>query len=78
MQQLRSFITDERNLLGVCAALGHDFGFNPLFLRLILGISLLWNPEAVIIAYACAGAFVLVSHLLFPGSRGKQQRQVAA
>ncbi len=78
MQQFRSFITDERNLLGVCAALGHDFGFNPLFLRLILGISLLWNPEAVIIAYACAGAFVLVSHLLFPGSRGKQQRQVAA
>jgi phage shock protein PspC (stress-responsive transcriptional regulator) len=78
MQQFRSFITDERNLLGVCAALGNDFGFNPLFLRLILGISLLWNPEAVIIAYACAGAFVLVSHLLFPGSRGKQQRQVAA
>ena len=78
MQQFRSFITDERNLLGVCAALGHDFGFNPLFLRLIFGISLLWSPEAVIIAYACSGAFVLVSHLLFPGSRGKQQRQVAA
>ncbi|WP_219893307.1 PspC domain-containing protein [Aquisediminimonas profunda] len=78
MQQVRSFITDERNLLGICAALGHDFGFNPLFLRLILGVSLLWNPEAVIIAYACAGVFVLVSHLLFPGSRGKQQRQVTA
>ena len=78
MQQVRSFITDERNLLGICAALGHDFGFNPLFLRLIFGVSLLWNPEAVIIAYACAGVFVLVSHLLFPGSRGKQQRQVAA
>ncbi|MFO1241519.1 MAG: PspC domain-containing protein [Sphingomonadaceae bacterium] len=78
MQQVRSFITDERNLLGICAALGHDFGFNPLFLRLIFGVSLLWNPEAVIIAYACAGVFVLVSHLLFPGSRGKQQRQVTA
>lgn len=78
MQQFRSFITDERNLLGVCAALGHDFGFNPLLLRLVFGISLLWNPEAVIIAYACAGAFVLVSHLLFPGSRAKRARQVTA
>ncbi len=80
MQQFRSFITDERNLLGVCAALGNDFGFNPLFLRLIFGISLLWNPEAVIVAYACAGVFVLVSHLLFPGSRRNQpsQTQVTA
>lgn len=72
MQLFRSFITDERNLFGVCAALGHDFGFNPLFLRLVLGVSLLWNPVVVISAYALAGAFVLVSHLLFPGSRGEK------
>lgn len=72
MQLFRSFITDERNLFGVCAALGHDFGFNPLLLRLVFGVSLLWNPVVVISAYAFAGLFVLVSHLLFPGSQNKQ------
>lgn len=78
MQNIRSFITDERNLLGICAALGHDFGFNPLFLRLAFGVALLWNPEAVIMAYACAGIFVLVSHWLFPGSRKSQTHQSPA
>lgn len=75
MQLFRSFITDERNLLGVCAALGHDFGFNPIFLRLAFGLSLLWNPAAVIGAYAVAGLFVVVSHLAFPAPRN---RKVAA
>jgi len=78
VQFFRSFLADERNLFGVCAALGHDFGFNPLFLRLAFGVALLWNPEAVIIAYAFAGLFVLASHWLFPGSREPQPRQLEA
>lgn len=72
MQLVRSFVTDERNLFGVCAALGHDFGFNPLLLRLIFGATLLWNPILVISTYAFAGLFVLVSHWLFPAPRSKQ------
>lgn len=72
MQLFRSFITDERNLCGVCAALGHDFGFNPLFLRLAFGVTLLWNPVVVIGTYAFAGLFVVVSHWLFPAPQNKQ------
>lgn len=66
MQGPLSFLSDERNLFGVCAALGHDFGFNPLFLRVVLGVSLLWNPEVVISAYLVTGVVVYLSHWLFP------------
>jgi len=72
MQLFRSFITDERNLFGVCAALGHDFGFNPLILRLAFGVTLLWNPEVVIGTYLLAGLFVIVSHWLFPAPHSKK------
>lgn len=50
--------------LGVCEALGEDFGFNPIYLRIVLGVGLLWNPLAMIGAYLALGAVVLVSRLL--------------
>jgi phage shock protein PspC (stress-responsive transcriptional regulator) len=57
------------NLFGICAAIGHDFGFNPLWLRLVLATTLLWNPVAVISAYAVLGLSVAVSRLAFPARR---------
>ena len=66
MRILPSFVTDEKNLLGVCAALGHDFGFNPLYLRLTLAVLLLWNPVVVVGAYLFTGLAVAVSYWLFP------------
>lgn len=54
------------NLFGVCAALGEDFGFNPIWLRLALGVGLLFAFEAVIAGYFAVGAIVLVSRLLVP------------
>jgi len=56
----------EHTLLGVCEALGEDFGFNPLFLRVPLAVCLLLNPLAVIAAYAALGLLVLVSRRLIP------------
>jgi phage shock protein PspC (stress-responsive transcriptional regulator) len=53
-------------LLGICQGLGEDFGFNPLWLRLALGASLLWNPPAVLAVYAGLGVLVLFSRLAFP------------
>jgi hypothetical protein len=53
-------------LLGICHSLGEDLGFNPLWLRIALGASLLWNPSAVLAVYAGLGVLVLFSRLAFP------------
>ncbi|WP_182912035.1 PspC domain-containing protein [Sphingomonas cavernae] len=69
MQVSRPSAAKEDNLFGVCAALGEDFGFNPLLLRIVLGASLLWNPVAVLGGYAAVGLVVAVSRWLYPGPR---------
>ena len=56
-------------MLGVCEGLGEDFGFNPFWLRVALGVGVLWNPVAVIAAYLALGVGVLASRLLFPKRR---------
>ena len=44
-------------ILGACEAIGEDFGFNPLFLRVPFAASVLWSPLYAILAYfAPAGA----------------------
>ena len=53
------------HLFGVFAAIGEDFGFDPLWLRIAFAVALLFNLEAVIGAYLALGAVVLVSRLLF-------------
>lgn len=53
-------------ILGVCEAIGEDFGFNPIFLRIPLAASVIWNPMIAIGTYFGLGAVVLVSRLLFP------------
>lgn len=54
------------NLFGICAALGEEFHFNPLFLRLALAISLLWNPVAVLAIYFYTGLVLLIAYRLAP------------
>ena len=53
-------------ILGVCEGIGEDFGFNPIFLRVPLAASVIWNPSVAIGAYLVLGAVVLASRLLFP------------
>jgi phage shock protein C len=55
--------------LGVCEGLGEDFGFNPLYLRAVLGIGLIWNPLAVIGTYFGLGLLVAFSRLVAPNPR---------
>ncbi|WP_294197430.1 PspC domain-containing protein [uncultured Sphingomonas sp.] len=57
------------NLFGVCAALGEDFGFNPMWLRLAFAVALLFSLETVLMTYAALGVIVLVSRLLFPNRK---------
>jgi hypothetical protein len=56
-------------ILGACEAIGEDFGFNPLFLRVPLAAMVLWSPLAAIGTYLALGAVVLLSRLLSPAPK---------
>jgi len=56
-------------ILGVCEAIGEDFGFNPIFLRVPLAAAVLWSPIAAIGAYFVLGGVVLLSRLLAPAPK---------
>jgi len=51
---------------GVCEAVGQDFGFNPLWLRLAFVAPLFFFPVQTFIGYFTLGAVVLLSRLVFP------------
>ncbi len=68
--------TPKDNLLGICNALGEDFGFNPLWLRLALGAAFVLQPVGVVVSYLALGLVVLVSRLAFPSSAKPKQQQV--
>jgi phage shock protein C len=53
-------------ILGVCEALGEDFGFNPVFLRIPFAASVIYSPMIAFGLYFALGAVVLASRLLFP------------
>jgi len=61
-------------ILGVCEAIGEDFGFNPTFLRVPLAASVIYSPMIAIGIYFALGLAVLASRLLFP----KPKAEVAA
>ena len=65
--QATSVLARDDTFFGVCQALGEDFRFNPLFLRLAFAGLLFWNPIAAIGAYAAAGLVVGVSRWFVPG-----------
>ena len=56
-------------IFGVCEAIGEDFGFNPIFLRVPFAATVLWSPVMAIGAYLALGLVVLGSRLLFPERR---------
>lgn len=51
---------------GICEAVGQDFGFNPLYLRLAFIAPLFFLPVQTFAAYFALGFIVLMSRLLFP------------
>ncbi len=64
-----NLFTRDDTMLGICQGLGEDLGFNPLWLRLALGIGVLVSPTAVIGTYLGLGVVVLLSRLIFPAPR---------
>ena len=53
-------------LLGVCEAIGQDFGFNANLLRIALAIGLFWSPVAMVALYLGLGVAVAVSRWFYP------------
>ena len=51
---------------GICEAVGQDFGFNPLYLRLAFIAPLFFFPAQTFAAYFGLGIVVLASRLIFP------------
>jgi phage shock protein PspC (stress-responsive transcriptional regulator) len=56
-------------IFGVCEAIGEDFGFNPVLLRVPFAATVLWSPMWAIAAYFALGAVVLLSRLVAPNKR---------
>jgi phage shock protein PspC (stress-responsive transcriptional regulator) len=61
-------------LLGVCEAIGEDFGINSNLIRVPIAAIVLFSPTIAIAVYAVLGVIVLASRLLFPNAKS----QVAA
>ena len=55
-----------QTVLGVCEAIGEDFGFNANYLRVLLGAVVVFNIWAALAAYLGLGLVVLASRMLFP------------
>lgn len=53
-------------ILGVCEAIGEDFGFNPTFVRIPLACVVLYSIPLAAAIYFGLGVVVLGSRLLFP------------
>lgn len=63
-------------IFGVCEAIGEDFGFNPIFLRVPFAASVLWSPLIAVAAYFALGGVVLLSRLLFPNPKASNAAEV--
>lgn len=55
--------------LGVCEAIGQDFGFNPNWLRVAFALGLLPSPTITLGIYLGLGVLVAVSRFTFPADR---------
>ena len=66
-----SLIRRDDTFLGVCQAIGEDFGFNPVFLRIAFAAPVMFFPMATLAAYLGLGAVVLLSRLLAPRPKRK-------
>ena len=53
-------------ILGVCEAIGRDFGFHPNWLRVALASTIYFAPVAVIGGYLAAGLVVALTRWIAP------------
>jgi phage shock protein C len=61
-----STIARDDTLLGACYAVGEDFGFNPLYLRLLFAFATFWSAPIALAAYAALTALTTLTRWLVP------------
>ena len=76
MASAGSIIARDDTLLGVCFALGEDFGFNPVYLRVALAVIVLWSLPLALGAYAALGVLVAFSRWLAPNPASAEAEAV--
>jgi phage shock protein PspC (stress-responsive transcriptional regulator) len=64
-----SLIARSDTLLGVCAAIGEDFGFSPIWLRAAFAVTVFFNLFLAIGLYFAVGVIVLLTRRLYPSPR---------
>ena len=68
-----SFAGLHDTILGVCEAIGQDFGFNPTWLRLAFIAPIFFAPYAAVGAYLGLGVIVAATRLLFKDKPASEQ-----
>ena len=61
-------------ILGVCEAIGEDFGFNPTLLRIPFAASVLYSPLWAVVAYLAVGVLAEAAQRVFVGHRRELPR----
>ena len=64
--QTTNLVMRNDTILGVCEAMGQDFGFNANCLRLAFCAPIYWNPGLVIATYLALGLLVAATRYAFP------------
>ena len=65
-------------ILGICEAIGEDFGFNPVLLRIPFAASVIYSPLLSIGTYLALGLVVLASRWFFPKAKQLASEQPAS
>ncbi|NIJ38439.1 phage shock protein PspC (stress-responsive transcriptional regulator) [Sphingopyxis panaciterrae] len=65
-QETTNLFRRRDTFFGICEAVGQDFGFNPLWLRLAFVAPLFFFPVQTFMGYFALGIAVLASRLFFP------------
>lgn len=63
-------------ILGVCEAIGQDFGFNPNWLRIAFCAPIYWNPAVVVGVYLALGVLVAATRYAFPDRHAARPAEV--
>jgi phage shock protein PspC (stress-responsive transcriptional regulator) len=73
-----SIIARDDTLLGACYAIGEDFGFNPLYLRILFAFGILWSPAIAFSAYAALTALTTLTRWMAPDPLPAEPEEPAA
>lgn len=66
-----SVFARDHTIFGVCEALGEDFGFNPVYLRIAFSLGLFFSHWGALALYAGLGLLVAFTRFAVPNPRPK-------